>query len=81
MKWLTERSKIYNSSSGTQRAREARIEFNTLRKVFFLSRKKIQGEDPQGPRLHNKLQLLRWSIKVLGTEELKSLPPEVISLM
>ena len=64
-----------------QTAREARIEFNTLRKIFFLSRKKLKAADPSDPKLRNKLQLLRWSIKVLGTEELKSLPPEVISLM
>ncbi len=69
------------NASGIQRAREARIEFNTLRKIFFLSRKKLQTADPIDPKLRNKLQLLRWSIKVLGTEELKSLPPEVISLM
>ena len=69
------------NSSGAQRAREARIEFNTLRKIFFLSRKKLQASDPSDLKLRNKLQLLRWSIKVLGTEELKSLPPEVISLM
>jgi hypothetical protein len=67
--------------AGVQRPREARIEFTTLRKIFFLSRKKLQGADPVELKLRNKLQLLRWSIKVLGTEELKSLPPEVISLM
>jgi hypothetical protein len=69
------------NASGAQRAREARIEFNTLRKTFFLSRKKLQAADPSDLKLRNKLQLLRWSIKVLGTDELKSLPPEVISLM
>ena len=69
------------NTTGSQRAREARIEFNTLRKIFFLSRKKLQGADPLDRKLHNKLQLLRWSIKVLGTDELKSIPPEVISLM
>ena len=69
------------NTSGAQRAREARIEFNTLRKIFFLSRKKLQSADPSDIKLRNKLQLLRWSIKVLGTEELKSLPPEVIGLM
>ena len=69
------------NASGVQRSREARIEFNTLRKIFFLSRNKLKAADPSDPKLRNKLQLLRWSIKVLGTEELKSLPPEVISLM
>jgi len=63
------------------RTREARIELNTLRKVFFLSRKKLQNADPLEPRLRNKLQVLRWAIKILGTDELKSLPPEVIALM
>jgi hypothetical protein len=69
------------NGAGAQRAREARIEFNTLRKTFFLSRKKLKTADPLDLKLRNKLQLLRWAIKVLGTEELKSLPPEVISLM
>lgn len=69
------------NTSGVQRAREARIEFNTLRKIFFLSRKKLQTADPLDASLRNKLQLLRWSIKVLGVEELKKLPAEVISLM
>ena len=69
------------NAAGNQRPREARIEFNTLRKIFFLSRKKLKSADPADPKLRNKLQLLRWSIKVLGTEELKGLPPEVISLM
>lgn len=69
------------NASGAQRAREARIIFNTLRKTFFLTRKKLEKADPFDPRLRNKLKLLRWTIKVLGTEELKSLPPEVISLM
>ncbi len=63
------------------RTREARIELNTLRKVFFLSRKKLQNADPLEPKLRNKLQVLRWAIKVLGTEELKTLPSEVIALM
>ncbi len=69
------------NSSGTQRAREARIVLNTLRKVFFLSRKKLLTADPLDSKLRNKLQLLRWSIKVLGTDELKTLPLEVINLM
>ena len=69
------------NESGSQRAREARIEFNTLRKMFFLTRKKLEGADSQEPRLKMKLDILRWSIKVLGTEELKNLPKEVISLM
>ncbi len=63
------------------RTREARIELNTLRKVFFLSRKKLQNADPVEIKLRNKLQVLRWAIKILGTEELKTLPAEVIALM
>ncbi len=69
------------NESGTQRAREARIEFNTLRKVFFLMRKKLEGADSSQARLKMKLEILRWSIKVLGTDELKTLPKEVIGLM
>jgi hypothetical protein len=66
---------------GNQRAREARIEFNTLRKIFFLMRKKLDAASPLDVRLKNKLNLLKWSIKVLGTEEIKNLPKEVINLM
>ncbi len=66
---------------GTPRSREARIVFNTLRKMFFLSRKKLQNADQNDPRLKNKLSLLRWSVKALGTQELKNLPKEVIGLM
>jgi hypothetical protein len=66
---------------GTPRSREARIVFNTLRKMFFLSRKKLQDADVNDTRLKNKLSLLRWSVKVLGTQELKNLPKEVIGLM
>jgi hypothetical protein len=69
------------NESGTQRAREARIEFNTLRKIFFLIRKKLEASDPFDSRIKSKLDLLKWSIKVLGTDELKNLPSEVISLM
>lgn len=67
--------------TGTPRSREARIVFNTLRKIFFLSRKKLQNVGANDIRLKNKLTLLRWSVKVLGTQELKNLPKEVISLM
>jgi len=69
------------NSTGSQRAREARVEFNTLRKMFFLTRKKLDGASVDDPKLKSKLDLLKWSIKVLGTEELKNLPKEVISLM
>lgn len=71
-----------SSLTGTAtRSREARIVFNTLRKMFFLSRKKLQGAKSTDERLHNRLQVLRWAIKILGTEELKKLPKEVIGLM
>jgi hypothetical protein len=66
---------------GNQRAREARIEFNTLRKIFFLTRRKLAEADETDPRLKYKLELLRWSVKVLGTDELKYLPKEVLNLM
>jgi hypothetical protein len=69
------------TSIGTPRTREARIVFNTLRKTFFLTRKKLQDADPNDVRLKNKIQILRWSIKVLGTNEIRNLPKEVISLM
>ncbi|GEM_PF-438324 len=69
------------NANGITRPREARIVFNTLRKIFFLSRKKLKMVDTTDPKLRNKFQLLRWSIKILGTDELKKLPPEVISLM
>jgi hypothetical protein len=63
------------------RTREARIIFNTLRKVLFLSRKKLEYVQEPDERLQRKLDLLFWSIKVLGTQELQQLPPEVIRLM
>lgn len=63
------------------RTREARIVFNVLRKIFFLSRKKLAAIEAQDVRLKYKLSLLRWAIKVLGTQELRNLPKEVISLM
>jgi hypothetical protein len=66
---------------GNQRAREARIEFNTLRKIFFLTRRKLAEADEGDPKLKYKLELLRWSVKVLGTGELKNLPKEVLNLM
>lgn len=63
------------------RAREARIVFNLLRKMMFLSRNRLKTIDEPSQRLQYKLTLLRWSIKVLGTEELKRLPDEVIGLL
>jgi len=61
--------------------REARIVFNTLRKIFFLSRNRLQNISTPDLRLSQKLDLLRWSIRILGTQELKRLPNEVINLL
>ena len=63
------------------RPREARIVFNTLRKIFFLTRKRLASIQNPEQGLREKLSILRWSIKVLGTQELKNLPQEVISLL
>ncbi len=63
------------------RAREARWVFNTLRKILFLSRKRLANIDVPDPKLAQKLKLLRWSVKVLGTQELKKLPKEVLNLL
>jgi hypothetical protein len=67
--------------SGHNRALEARVVFNTLRKVLFLSRKRLASVEKPGARLTQKLEILRWSIKVLGSQELKRLPKEVINLL
>ncbi len=61
--------------------REARIVFNTMRKIFFLSRKRLALVDEPDETLRRKLSVLRWTIKALGTEELKKLPKEVIGLL
>ncbi|MBU1995694.1 MAG: hypothetical protein KKF78_00890, partial [Candidatus Omnitrophica bacterium] len=66
---------------GSNRSREARIVFNTLRKILFLSRKRLEKVTAPDPKLSRKLKLLRWSIKVLGTQELKRLPKEVLNLL
>lgn len=66
---------------GSNRTREARIIFTTLRKVLFLSRKRLANVKEPDERLKQKLKILRWSIKVLGTQELKRLPKEVIGLL
>ena len=66
---------------GHNRPREAMTVFNTLRKVLFLSRKRLSSTETPGPKLKQKLELLRWSIKVLGSQELKKLPREVINLL
>jgi len=69
------------TETGHNRAREARIVFNTLRRVLFLSRKRLANVTEPGPRLAQKLKLLRWSIKILGTQELRRLPKEVIGIL
>ena len=63
------------------RTREARIVFNTLRKMFFLSHNRLNNIESPDTRLRQKLTILRWAIKVLGTQELKRLPSEVIRLL
>lgn len=63
------------------RGREARIIFNALRKNLFLSRKRLRTIKEPDERLKQKLTLIRWAIKILGTEELKRLPPEAIPLL
>lgn len=65
---------------GNNRTREARIVFNTLRKNLFITRRNLATVKEPSPRLKQKLDLLRWSIKVLGSSELKRLPKEVINL-
>ncbi|MCA9400914.1 MAG: hypothetical protein KC713_04765 [Candidatus Omnitrophica bacterium] len=67
--------------TGQNRAREARVVFNTMRKILFLSRKRLENITEPGQNLSRKLKILRWSIKVLGTQELKKLPKEVKNLM
>lgn len=68
-------------AAGSNRNREARVVFITLRKMLFLSRKRLATVDEPDVRLSQKLKLLRWSIKVLGNQELKKLPKEVINLL
>lgn len=63
------------------RPREARIVFNALRKMLFLSRNRLKQIDTPSEKLKRKLDLLRWSIKILGNQELKRLPSEVINLL
>jgi len=68
-------------AAGSNRNREARIVFITLRKMLFLSRKRLADVKEPDVKLSRKLKLLRWSIKVLGNQELKKLPKEVINLL
>ena len=63
------------------RAREARIVFHSLRKILFLSRRRLANMTEPTPSLNQKLELLRWAIKILGTDQLNHLPREVIHLL
>ncbi len=83
---VTVRESAFNNlntiiAQGNNRPREARIVFNTLRKILFLERRRLATIKEPGPKLVQKLQILRWSIKVLGSQELQRLPKEVISLL
>jgi len=69
------------TENGNSRAREARIVFNTLRKVLFLSRRRLANIKEPDEKLKQKLELLRWSMKILGSQELRRLPKEVINLL
>ena len=66
---------------GNNRPREARIVFNTLRRQFFLSRLRLANLAEPDPRIVQKFQILRWTLKVLGTQEIRRLPKEVINLL
>ncbi len=61
--------------------REARIVFETLRKTLFLSRNRLKNITIPNQNLRQKLDLLRWAVRILGTQELKRLPSEVINLL
>jgi len=66
---------------GKDTAWEARIVFQTQRKVFFLNRKKLREAAEQDPIFKDKIKILKWTIKILGSEELKALPKELIPLL
>lgn len=67
--------------TGNNRAREARIIFNSLRKSLFLSRRRLANITEPNAQLKQKFNLLRWAIKVLGNQEINKLPREVINLL
>lgn len=67
--------------ANNKRAREARVVFSTIRKMLFLSRNRLVNVTEPDEKLARKLKLLRWSIKVLGRQELNRLPAEVINLL
>jgi hypothetical protein len=66
---------------GKDTAWEARVIFQTQRKVFFLNRKKLNEAAEQDPVFKEKIKILKWTIKVLGSEELRALPKELIPLL
>ena len=68
-------------ATGNSRVREARFIFNILRKSFILSRKRMQKIKEPDERLKQKIELLRWSIKLLGKEQLERLPQEIFHLL
>lgn len=69
------------TENGTYRSREARIIFNTIRRMLFLQRNHLISITQPEAKLRMKLHLLRGAIKVLGTQELQRLPKEVINLL
>ena len=69
------------TQNGNGRTREARIIFNMLRKTLFLSRKRLATTTNPDPKLKQKLKLLRWSTKILGSQELNKLPKEIMHLL
>jgi len=48
-------------------SREARSVFETLRKILFLFRNRLKNITTPNQNLRQKLDLLRWSIRILGT--------------
>ncbi len=66
---------------GNNRAREARIVFNTLRKMLFLKKRRLANVTEPDERLKQKIEILKWSIKILGAQELDRLPKEVLNLL
>ncbi|MBF0511549.1 MAG: hypothetical protein HQL13_04380 [Candidatus Omnitrophica bacterium] len=72
---------LVDSTKDSLYPREARIVFNVLRKILFLSRNRLQKITTPDDKLRKKIDLLRWSIRILGTQELKRLPSEVINLL
>ena len=64
---------------GNTRAWQARIVFNTLRKNLFLSRNKLASLTEPDQRIKDKIDLVRWALKILGSQEIPRLPKEVIN--